>query len=73
MVMFSIKIRLGKLSSTTDSLNKQGIFNLGSLTGSVALTSAVMLLIDDGELSLDDKVYYHLNNFNGNGKDNITY
>ncbi len=62
----------GKISSTTDSLNKQGIFNLGSLTSSVALTSAVMFLIDDGELTLDDKVYYHLNDFIGNGKDNIT-
>jgi beta-glucosidase-like glycosyl hydrolase/CubicO group peptidase (beta-lactamase class C family) len=61
----------GKISSATDSLNKQGIFKLGSLTGSVALTSAVMLLIDDGEISLDDKVYYHLNDFIGNGKENI--
>jgi CubicO group peptidase (beta-lactamase class C family) len=31
-----------------------------------------MLLVDDGKLSLDDKVYYHLNDFIGNGKDNIT-
>ncbi len=61
----------GKIVSTTDSLNKKGVFNLGSLTSSVALTSTVMLLIDDGELSLDDKVYFHLNDFIGNGKDNI--
>jgi CubicO group peptidase (beta-lactamase class C family) len=61
----------GKTLSTTVSLNKKGVFNLGSLTSSVALTSAVMLLIDDGEVSLDDKVYYYLNGFIGNGKDNI--
>jgi beta-glucosidase-like glycosyl hydrolase/CubicO group peptidase (beta-lactamase class C family) len=61
----------GKIVSATDSLNKKGVFNLGSLTGSVALTSAVMFLIDDGELSLDDKIYYYLNDFIGNGKDNI--
>jgi CubicO group peptidase (beta-lactamase class C family) len=30
-----------------------------------------MLLIDDGELSLDDKVYYHFNDFIGSGIDNI--
>jgi len=61
----------GKITSTTDSLIKKGFFNLGSLTSSVALTSAVMLLVDDGELSLDDKVYYHLNDFIGKRKDNI--
>lgn len=61
----------GKIANTTDSLIKKGVFNLGTLTSSVALTSAVMLLIDDGELSLDDKVYYHLNDFIGNGKDKI--
>ncbi len=61
----------GKIASTTDSLIKKGVFNLGTLTSSVALTSAVMLLIDDGKLSLDDKVYYHLNDFIGNGRDNI--
>jgi CubicO group peptidase (beta-lactamase class C family) len=61
----------GKALSTTDSLSKKGVFNLGSLSNSVALTSAVMFLIDDGELSLDDKVYYYLNNFIGEAKDNI--
>ncbi|MCH8032890.1 MAG: serine hydrolase [Bacteroidetes bacterium] len=61
----------GKIASTTDSLIKKGVFNLGTLTSSVALTSAVMLLIDDGKLSLDDNVYYYLNDFIGNGRDNI--
>jgi CubicO group peptidase (beta-lactamase class C family) len=61
----------GKIVNTTDSLIKKGVFNLGTLTSSVALTSAVMLLTDDGELSIEDKVYYHLNDFIRNGKDNI--
>ncbi len=61
----------GKIANTNDSLIKKGVFNLGTLTSPVALSSAVMLLIDDGELSLDDKVYYHLNDFIGKGKDNI--
>jgi beta-glucosidase-like glycosyl hydrolase/CubicO group peptidase (beta-lactamase class C family) len=61
----------GKIASKTDSLNKKGVFNLGSLTGSVALTCAVMLLIDEGKLSIDDRVFFHLNNFVANGKDNI--
>ncbi|MCH7963481.1 MAG: serine hydrolase [Bacteroidetes bacterium] len=61
----------GKIVSTTNSLIKKDVLNLGTLTSSVALTSAVMLLIDDGKLLLDDKVYYHLNDFIGNEKDNI--
>ncbi|MGB5848799.1 MAG: glycoside hydrolase family 3 N-terminal domain-containing protein, partial [Ignavibacteriaceae bacterium] len=61
----------GKIVSASESMNTKGVFNLGLLSSSVALTSAVMLLIDDGQLSLDDKVYYHFNDFNGNGKDNI--
>jgi len=61
----------GKIASTTDSLIKRGVFNLGTLSNSVALTSAVMFLVDDGELSLDDKVYYYFNDFVGNGWDNI--
>ncbi len=61
----------GKIVNTTDSLIKKGVFNLGTLTSSVALTSAVMLLTDDGELSIEDKVYYHLNDFIRNGKDKI--
>jgi CubicO group peptidase (beta-lactamase class C family) len=61
----------GKIANTTDILIKKGIFNLGTLTSSVALTSAVMLLIDEGELSIEDKVYYQLNDFIANGKDNI--
>jgi len=61
----------GKIASITDSLNKKGVFNLGSLTGFVALNFAVMLLIDDGLMSLDDKVYYYLDEFNKNGIHNI--
>ena len=58
-----------KYSSNVDT-NK--VFNLGSLTAPLSITSAVMLLIDDGLISLDDKVSYHLPIFQNTDKQNIT-
>ena len=48
------------------------IYDLASLTKVIATTSAVMLLIDDGRLRLDDRVARHLPEFAGGGRDRIT-
>jgi CubicO group peptidase (beta-lactamase class C family) len=48
------------------------VYDLASLTKVVATTSAVMLLVDDGRLRLDDRVARHLPEFAGGGRDGIT-
>lgn len=47
-------------------------YDLASLTKVVATTSAIMLLVDDGRVSLDDPVARHLREFAGAGRDAIT-
>ncbi len=46
--------------------------NLGSLTIPIALTSSVMMLIDEGKLSLDDAVYQYIDINDSSGIGNIT-
>jgi CubicO group peptidase (beta-lactamase class C family) len=60
------------VSTSYDSLIKKNQYNIGSLTSSVALTSAVMLLVDDGIISLNDEVNYYLPGFDVNAKNEIT-
>lgn len=48
------------------------LFDLASLTKAVATTAAVMLLVEDGVLSLDDPVQRHLPGFEGQYKDRVT-
>jgi beta-N-acetylhexosaminidase len=60
------------VSSSEDKLSQRNQFNIGTLTEPVALSTAVMLLIDDGFLSIDDRVYYYLPGFEVNNKKNIT-
>lgn len=57
---------------TSQTVNINTIFDLASVTKVIATTSAAMLLIDKGKLSLDDKVAEYLPEFVNNGKDNIT-
>ena len=52
---------------TTDT-----IFDLASLTKPVAAATAVMLLIESGELRLADRVAAHLPEFAPHGKDSLT-
>ena len=48
------------------------IYDLASLTKVVALTTAVMLAIDDGRLGLDQTVQRHVPAFEGEGKDRVS-
>jgi uncharacterized protein YbbC (DUF1343 family)/CubicO group peptidase (beta-lactamase class C family) len=48
------------------------IFDAASLTKVVACTPAVMLLVERGQLGLEDRVAKHLPEFVVNGKENIT-
>lgn len=48
------------------------IFDLASVSKVVGTTTAAMMLIDKGELNLDNKVIKFLPEFNNNGKEDIT-
>jgi CubicO group peptidase (beta-lactamase class C family) len=48
------------------------IYDLASLTKVVGLTTACMLLVDQGKLALDAPVERYLPEFRGNGKDRVT-
>lgn len=48
------------------------IFDLASLTKVIATTPAIMLLVENGTLRLDDKVRRYLPKFTGEGKEAIT-
>jgi len=48
------------------------IFDLASLTKVISTTSAVMLLVDQNKINLDDKVIKYLPEFDNNGKDSIS-
>jgi CubicO group peptidase (beta-lactamase class C family) len=52
---------------TTDT-----IFDVSSLTKVVATLPSVMLLVEDGNLRIEDRVKRYLPNFSGGGKDAIT-
>ncbi len=48
------------------------VYDLASLTKVVALTTGLMLAVDDGLLGLDDPVARHLPSFRGPGKEHVT-
>lgn len=48
------------------------LYDLASLTKVLATASAVMLLVDDGRLGLDDPVSRYLPEFTGEGRDKVT-
>jgi CubicO group peptidase (beta-lactamase class C family) len=48
------------------------VYDLASLTKVVATTTAVMLLVEDGRMSLDDPVQAYLPEFLGPGKERVT-
>ena len=60
------------VSSSENKLSQRNQFNIGTLTEPLALSTAVMFLIDEGSLSVDDKVYHYLPGFEVNDKKNIT-
>lgn len=48
------------------------LFDLASITKPVATATSVMILIEQGRLSLTDRVATHISEFGPNGKDRIT-
>ncbi len=48
------------------------LYDLASLTKVVATTAAVMALVEDGRLTLDDRVRRWVPQFTGGGKDSVT-
>jgi CubicO group peptidase (beta-lactamase class C family) len=48
------------------------MYDLASLTKVVATTAAVMALVDDGRMRLDDPVRRYLPTFSGKGRDEVT-
>ena len=53
-------------------VKSDNIFDLASVTKVVATTTALMILYDEGKISLDDKVIKYIPEFDNNGKENIT-
>jgi serine-type D-Ala-D-Ala carboxypeptidase len=49
------------------------LYDLASLTKAVATTTAVLLLVQDGKIRLDDPVRRHLPEFEGRWKDDVTW
>jgi CubicO group peptidase (beta-lactamase class C family) len=49
------------------------LYDLASLTKAVATTTAVLLLVDDGRIQLDDPVQQWLPEFEGQFKDRVTW
>lgn len=49
------------------------LYDLASLTKALATTTAVLLLVQDGVIGLDDPVRRHLPEFEGQGKDGVTW
>jgi CubicO group peptidase (beta-lactamase class C family) len=48
------------------------VFDLASLTKVVGTTTAVMVLVEDGKMGLDDRVASYLPEFTGSGKEYVT-
>jgi CubicO group peptidase (beta-lactamase class C family) len=48
------------------------VYDLASLTKVVGTTTAVMLLVEDGKMRLDDRVSSYLPEFAGGGKEHVT-
>jgi len=55
-----------------ETMTKDTIFDLASLTKPVATATAIGLLVDEGKLTLDTRVAHHLKGFGAHGKAKIT-
>ncbi len=64
--------RLGWTSTSPAVDPAESIYDLASLTKVIALTTAVMILYDEGKLSLDAKVQDYLPAFTGAMKERVT-
>ena len=57
---------------SSPKVNLNTMFDLASVSKVVGTTTAAMMLIDRGEMNLDNKVSKYLPEFNNHGKENIT-
>ncbi len=53
-------------------ISTETVFDLASLTKVFATTFGIMMLVDEGTVSLDDPVRHHLPAFSGPSKDSVT-
>ncbi len=60
------------LRPTVEPMTEDTIFDAASLTKVLACTPAVMLLIERGQVKLDERVQTYIPEFKGDGKDAIT-
>ena len=60
------------LAPSVEPMDEETIFDVASLTKVVATTPAILLLLERGQLKLDDPVRAHLPEFNGDGTGSIT-
>ena len=64
------RTRWGRLAPPVDADGT--LYDLASLTKAVATTTAVMLLVDEGKMRLDDPISRWLPNFTGRGREKVT-
>src|SRR5437867_10802932 len=56
----------------TEAMTEDTIFDLASLTKVVATTPAIMLLIERGQVKLDEPLHSYLPEFKGGGREAVT-
>ncbi|NNG27862.1 MAG: serine hydrolase [Ignavibacteriaceae bacterium] len=59
-------------SNYSNTLDKNDIFNIGTITGFVATAQSIMILVNIGIIKLDDPAYFYLAEFNDEEKRKIT-
>lgn len=64
------RMRWSRLSEPVDP--NETLYDLASLTKVLGTTTAVMVLVEDGKLHLDDRVVQWLPEFTGGGRDSVT-
>jgi serine-type D-Ala-D-Ala carboxypeptidase len=65
--------RIGWRDAAAAVTPHETMYDLGSVTKAVATTIAVLLLVEDGVIALDDPVQTHLPAFEGEWKERITW
>src|SRR5512143_4355572 len=61
------------LEPEVTQMSEDTIFDVSSLTTAVATSVAMMLMVKDGRISLDDRVTRFFHNFGVHGKTHITF
>jgi serine-type D-Ala-D-Ala carboxypeptidase len=71
-VLYHDHAGFAQLCPEPKEMNPNTLFDLASITKPVATTTAIMLLVQRGRLSLSDKVQDYLSQFDGHGKNEVT-